>query len=138
MRILVDICLSPDWVQHLSRGGHTATHWSSIGAHDAKDREILEWAATAQHVVLTNDLDFGAILAVTGGTGPSVLQLRTDDLLADRASARVLAALHRFETELGAGALVSIDERRDRVAVLPLRRSVPPSTGEETNPPRCL
>jgi predicted nuclease of predicted toxin-antitoxin system len=34
-------------------------------------------------VVITNDLDFSAILAASAGVTPSVVQIRTQDLLSD-------------------------------------------------------
>ena len=44
-----------------------AVHWSTIGALTAPDDDILEWARQHQFVVITNDLDFAAILAATSG-----------------------------------------------------------------------
>ncbi len=40
MRILVDMNLTPRWVQYLSDAGHEAIHWSVIGAATATDHEI--------------------------------------------------------------------------------------------------
>jgi len=68
-------------VQALARHGFDAVHWSTLGQPTAPDDEILTWAAQHQFVVLTNDLDFSAILAATAGDGPTVVQMRTQDLL---------------------------------------------------------
>ena len=70
--------------------------------------------------VLTHDLDFGAILAATRAEGPSVVQIRTEDVMSDRFVSVVSIALTRFESELTAGALVIVDEGRSRVRILPL------------------
>ena len=67
MRLLVDMNLSPRWVGVLNEGGIEATHWSTLGAHNATDLEIMAYAAKHDYVVLTHDLDFGAILAATQG-----------------------------------------------------------------------
>jgi len=72
-------------------------------------------------VVLTHDLDFGAILAATQGEKPSVVQLRADDVSPDAIGRQVIAALHQLEAELHDGALVTIDPERTRMRVLPLR-----------------
>jgi predicted nuclease of predicted toxin-antitoxin system len=72
------------------------------------------------HVVLTSDLDFGAILAATGDRKPSVLQLRSDILTPDLIGSAVLAAIRQTREELSNGALVSIDAVRARLRVLPL------------------
>ena len=50
--------LSPNWCGYLNAEGHDAIHWSEVGPPQTTDVEIMRWAS-----VLTNDLDFGAILA---------------------------------------------------------------------------
>lgn len=108
------------WVQYLSESGHDAVHWAQIGAHDAPDAEVMNWAAAEDRVLLTSDLDFGANLASSGNSRPSVVQLGTDLLGPSEAGPELLDALARLETELGAGALLSVDAKRARVRVLPL------------------
>jgi predicted nuclease of predicted toxin-antitoxin system len=63
VKLLVDMNLSPRWVERLVRHGFEAVHWSTIGAATAPDVEILTWANEHHFVVITNDLDFSAILA---------------------------------------------------------------------------
>jgi predicted nuclease of predicted toxin-antitoxin system len=82
----------------------------------------LKWAAEHDHVVLTSDLDFGAILAVTREEKPSVIQLRSDVLAPERAGPMVLAVIRQTHEDLAEGALVSIDAARARLRLLPLRR----------------
>ena len=89
MKLLVDMNLSPSWIDRLARHGFDAVHWSTIGAATAPDVEILTRATEHQFVVLTNDLDFSAILAASAGTTPSVVQIRTQDLLSDEGGTRV-------------------------------------------------
>ena len=60
MKLLVDMNLSPSWVDRLARHGFEAVHWSTIGAATAPDAEILTWANEHGFVVITNDLDFSA------------------------------------------------------------------------------
>jgi predicted nuclease of predicted toxin-antitoxin system len=71
-------------------------------------------------VVLTHDLDFGAILAASGGRKPSVLQIRADRLSPEAIGPQVLSALTQLEPSLVAGALVTLDPGRTRVSLLPL------------------
>ena len=65
IRILIDMNLSPDWVDELSQHGWDAVHWSAIGDPRAMDREIINWAQANAHVVFTHDLHFGTMLALT-------------------------------------------------------------------------
>jgi len=120
MKILVDMNLSPRWVEFLTAAGFECSHWSRIGQIDAPDAELMRWAAEHDHVVLTSDLDFGAILAATKERGPSVLQLRSDLLTPEAMGSAVLSALKQTEAELKNGALVSLDAVRARLRVLPL------------------
>lgn len=120
MKILVDMNLSPAWVGFLVEAGYEAVHWSKVGAADAYDVEVLQWAAAHGHVVLTSDLDFGAILAATQERRPSVVQLRTDLLTFQTVGTTVLRALRQLVQELNSGALVSIEPARARLRILPL------------------
>ena len=63
MKLLVDMNLTPSWVDGLARHGFEPVHWSTIGAPTAPDVEILTWANGPAFVLITNDLDVSAILA---------------------------------------------------------------------------
>ncbi len=120
MKILIDMNLSPRWVDTLAQAGFEAIHWSRIGSPKAPDEEILAWAASHGMVLLTHDLDFRAILAAIRGVEPSVVQIRSEDVNPDRIGARVISAITQSTTELRHGAIVSIDPARARVRLLPL------------------
>jgi predicted nuclease of predicted toxin-antitoxin system len=120
LQILVDMNLSPDWVGALANHGWISTHWSAVGDPKATDRAIMEWARRKRHIVFTHDLDFGTMLALTHASGPSVLQIRGQDVLPDHLAPTVVAALTRHATDLAAGALVVIDESKSRVRILPI------------------
>jgi len=90
--------------------------WRSNGGGSA----LLGWALENGHVVLTHDLDFRTALALTHACGPSVVQIRSQHLLPERAGPPAIAALGRFQPELIAGALLVIEPDRSRVRFLPL------------------
>ncbi len=120
MKLLVDMNLSPRWIGMLADAGIEAVHWSTLGAHDATDAEIMAYAGANGCVVLTHDLDFGAILAATQGRKPSVVQIRAEDVSPDVIGERIVVALRQMAIELDAGALLTIDPWRARLRVLPL------------------
>jgi predicted nuclease of predicted toxin-antitoxin system len=122
MRLLLDMNLAPRWCDRLIEDGHEAVHWSSIGASEATDVAILAYAKAHGFVVLTHDLDFGAILAATGGEGPSVVQIRAEDTSPEAIGVLLLAGLRQMADELDVGALVTIEPGRSRLRLLPLRR----------------
>jgi predicted nuclease of predicted toxin-antitoxin system len=90
-----------------------------VGDPRAKDRTIMDWAANG-YIVFTHDLDFGTMLALTHATGPSVLQVRAEDVLPDHLEGVVIAALKQHEGDLASGALVVVDESKSRVRILPI------------------
>src|SRR5262249_10963596 len=120
VRILVDMNLSPDWAAVLTRAGWPAVHWSNVGDPRAPDRTIMDWALANDHIVFTHDLDFGTTLALTHATGPSVLQIRGQDVLPVHMETVVVAAIRQHETDLASGALVVVEEVRRRVRILPI------------------
>ena len=120
MKLLVDMNLSPGWVSLFAEAGIEAVHWSTIGASNAPDTEIMAYADTNGYVVLTLDLDFSAILAVTHGEKPSVVQIRADNLKLDEIGKQVIAALLQMKSNLEEGALLTIDQKRTRLRLLPL------------------
>jgi predicted nuclease of predicted toxin-antitoxin system len=123
MNVLVDMNLSPRWVNLLVGRGMSARHWSEVGRPTAPDAEIMAYAAANDYVVLTHDLDFSAILAATHGEKPSVVQIRAEDVSPDTIGMQVVAALQQMEPELQEGALLTVDPTRTRLRVLPLHRT---------------
>ena len=121
MKFLVDMNLSPRWVSTLASAGWHAQHWSEVGKANASDQEIISYAAANNYVVITHDLDFGTILAITHGKKPSVVQIRSMDISPDVVAAQMIAALRVAEAELEAGALLTVEPERTRLRILPLR-----------------
>lgn len=120
MKLLIDMNLSPRWVKLLTDAGIQAAHWSTLGAVKASDAEIMSFARDNGYIVLTHDLDFGTILAVTHGDKPSVVQLRSDDVSPDVIGNTVVEALRQLSAELKEGALLVVDVNRARLRMLPL------------------
>ena len=117
--------LSPRWVQTLSAAGFSAAHWSTLGAVTATDADIMAYALDHDYVVLTHDLDFGAILAATQGAKPSVVQIRSGNISPEVIGTPLVAALRQMTAELEAGALLTLDPARARLTLLPLPSNDP-------------
>ncbi len=121
MKLLVDMNLAPRWVEFLATKGIEAVHWSTVGDPRATDASIMKWSLERGYVVFTHDLDFSAILAATGAAGPSVVQVRTQDVLPAAIGDDVVRVLADHAEAVRAGAIVSIDKVGARVRVLPVR-----------------
>ena len=122
MKLLVDMNLSPRWVETLTQAGFEAAHWSSLGAPDASDAAIMAFARDHEYVVLTHDLDFAAILAATKAARPSVVQIRAENISPDAAAGPLIGALRQMAASLADGALLTIDPIHARLRILPLRQ----------------
>jgi predicted nuclease of predicted toxin-antitoxin system len=123
MKILIDMNLSPQWLDWFRNAGIESAHWCNIGAATAKDQEIMAWALSNGYIVFTHDLDFGTLLASTQAGAPSVIQVRTQNPLPSAIGNIVVAELQKFRLELEAGALLTIDPARSRVRLLPINHS---------------
>lgn len=119
MKILLDMNLSPVWVEFLKGEGFEVVHWSSVGNSNAPDSALMAWAALHGFVVFTHDLDFGVLLALTHVTAPSVVQVRVQAPIPEVIGRDVVRVLRLREELLLAGALITIDESKARVRVLP-------------------
>jgi len=120
MRILVDMNLSPTWVPFLAAHGIEAVHWSAIGEPSATDSQILHYAAENDLIVFTHDLDFGMLLAACKLSGPSVIHVRTQDVLPSAVGAVILRAIDASRDHLESGAIVSVDLIQNRLRILPI------------------
>ena len=120
MRLLIDMNLSPTWVGALAARGIEAVHWSTIGDPRATDEEIMAYGRVEGYVVFTHDLDFGTLLATTRAKGPSVLQVRTQNVLPEAIVDVVVRVLQAHQSAIETGALLTVDERNSRVRILPI------------------
>ncbi len=119
MKLVIDMSLSPQWVEVIEHNGWHALHWSSIGDPRAEDSFIMDWARANGYVVFTHDLDFGTLLATTHANGPSVIQVRTQDIMPASLGNMLVQLLRQYESLLESGALVTVQEHKSRVRILP-------------------
>ena len=80
----------------------------------------MQWARDNQSVVFTHDLDYGIVLALTRAGTPSVIQARTQDVSPAHLGSRVISVLRAHHDVIASGALITIDEAKFRVRILPI------------------
>lgn len=120
MKILIDMNLTPAWVEYFAKHQIEGAHWSTVGNPKARDTEIMDFARSRNFVVFTHDLDFGNILAVTHALGPSVIQARVEDPVPDAIGEAVVSAIAEHTMHLERGALITLDPDRLRSRILPI------------------
>ena len=120
MKILIDVNLTPAWVEFFAAHQIESTHWSMLGDSRALDPEIMAFAMENALIVFTHDLDFGSILAVTHARGPSVIQARVEDPVPAVIGRAVVAAIRENAPYLERGALITLDPDKLRIRILPI------------------
>jgi len=121
MRFLADAGISPKTVEFLRRSGHAAIHVRELAMQRAPDRVLAEKARADNQILLTFDLDFGAILALGVVDRPSAVIFRLSDERADSVNRRLEAVLSQEAAALESGALILVEDTRYRVRSLPIR-----------------
>ena len=71
MRFLADMGISPRTVRYLHDAGYEAVHLHELGQDRLPDEAILAQALRESCVILTHDLDFSEIIAVSVHSCPA-------------------------------------------------------------------
>ena len=130
MRFLLDANLSPRVAGLLRAGGLDADHVRDHGLQAESDDMILTFARVHGFVVVSEDTDFGELLARQRAEGPSVVLMRTNGpLTPDQHAALLLANLPVVLGELESGAIVVLGRDRIRVRSLPFLPPIPDQRG---------
>jgi predicted nuclease of predicted toxin-antitoxin system len=120
MKFLADMGISPRVVEELRKRGHDAAHLAEQGLARMSDGDILHKAERENYIVLTHDLDFGELLAASGGTLPSVIVFRLKDMRAFNVSRHLFSIIQGQSEALTKGAILSVTEQKVRVRYLPV------------------
>lgn len=81
----------------------------------------MAWALRHECVAFTHDLDFASLLRLTAAHKPSVVQIRAKDVRPSTMGEHTCSAVLQTMADLQRGALVTIDPRKSRIAMLPLQ-----------------
>jgi predicted nuclease of predicted toxin-antitoxin system len=120
VRYVADHHISPRTVAPLKAEGFDIYRVSDVLPSDAEDLQILELARSEGRAVVTQDLDYSALLASTGYNQPSVVSLRLHNNRPERLAVVLEKILPSVEADLQAGAIVVVEEGRIRIRSLPL------------------
>ncbi|MBI1741741.1 DUF5615 family PIN-like protein [Candidatus Acetothermia bacterium] len=120
MKFLADMGISPRTAAWLQQLGHDAIHLHAQGLDRLPDPDILSKARKEERVLLTSDLDFGYLLAVSRAQLPSVVIFRLADMRPSSVHHYLEQVLKQCQQELAQGAIVIVTERRIRVRTLPI------------------
>jgi predicted nuclease of predicted toxin-antitoxin system len=114
-------CGYPGGGSWLRAEGHDAAHLREQGLHRMPDKEIFQKAATEERMVLTFDLDFGEIVALSAQKPASVILFRLRNTHTPHVVDRLRVALAESKKALEAGAVIIVEEARLRTRRLPIK-----------------
>lgn len=120
MRFLADMGVSMTTVVALRHLGHDIVHLREQGLMRMVDPEIVAKACIEQRIVLTFDLDFGEIMALSRDASPSVILFRLRNQTPRMVTPRLLRVIQECEQQLLAGAFVTVEDQGYRLRHLPI------------------
>jgi predicted nuclease of predicted toxin-antitoxin system len=112
--------ISPKTVESLRSQGWTISRVSELLPSNATDQEILELARREDMVVVSQDLDFSALLALGGYSRPSLVTLRLFTSDPESVTQALMKNLPKHEDSLRKGCAVTLEDFRARVRMLPI------------------
>lgn len=113
--------ISPRTVRHLRELGHDVVRVDEVMDRRAPDRAILAFAEGDNRTVLTQDLDFSALVVLNGGNRPSVISLRLSYSQVERINDLLSRLLPEMESAILQGAIITVEDGRVRHRDLPIR-----------------
>lgn len=120
LEFLANMNISPITVEKLRGLGWNIIRVSEIMERGTKDIVILDYAKHNNKVLITQDLDFSALLAAKRYDKPSVVSLRFDNAEPNFIADRIVEIVKDFEEELKEGVVISVDETSARYRNLPI------------------
>lgn len=112
MRVLLDSCVSGRAAEVARQAGHDVV-WAGDWPSDPGDEKILRTAATDARVLVTIDKDFGELVIVQGFAHAGLIRLV--GFRAGEQGQAVVRLLSTYETELAAGAVLTVEPWRVRI-----------------------
>src|SRR3989304_7527735 len=120
MRFLADMGVSQRVVNWVRNEDHDAIHVCEENLLRLPNGLIFEKAYSEKRILLTFDLDFGEIVALSGGRNVSVILFRLRNTRTQHVIDRLKNVLIDAGHALEQGAIVVVEETRHRIRRLPL------------------
>lgn len=120
MKFLVDMPVSPMLAEWLNKKGYDAVHLSSLGLHQAKDKEILEQARRDKRIIITADLDFPQLLAMSRAKDPGIILFRGGNYNEQEMLNLIKRVLESLKEERISHSITVVDKTRIRCCPLPI------------------
>lgn len=119
MRFIADMCMDVRVASWLNSQGHDATHLRDEGLQRLPNGGVFEKAIAESRVVVTFDLGFSEIVALSKGRKTGVILFRLRNTRTSFVIRRLSDVIAECADALMRGAIVIVEEARHRVREFP-------------------
>lgn len=123
MRFLLDVPISPMLLEVLDAYQHEGVHAFQINRGRASDEELLEIARNEKRIVITADLDFPRILALSMARGPGLILFRGGNYSNIEMIKLLERVLNEIPIEILEKSICVVDKKRIRITQLPISQN---------------
>jgi predicted nuclease of predicted toxin-antitoxin system len=120
IKLIGDMNISPQTVTALQQQGWDIIRVPDVLPATASDVEILNFARQENRVIVTHDLDFSMLVALSGYNQPSLITLRLSSTNLNTVNQKLLEILPQVEQQLQAGSAITIEDTAVRIRQLPI------------------
>ncbi|HBE33296.1 MAG TPA: hypothetical protein DD990_18755 [Cyanobacteria bacterium UBA11368] len=120
LKLIGDMNISPQTVTALQQQGWDIIRVLDVLPATASDVEILNFARQENRVIVTHDLDFSMLVALSGYNQPSLITLRLSSTDLNTVNQKLLEILPQIEQQLQAGSAITIEDTAVRIRQLPI------------------
>ena len=122
MKALLDMPVSVLLLEVLKAHGHEGVHAYEIGKSTAADSELLEIARQEGRIVITADLDFPRLLALSMAEGPGLILFRGGNYSDFEMCELLNKVLQQITVDVLETSICVVDRKRIRITRLPITR----------------
>ena len=123
MKFLIDESVSHTVAQRLRDAEHDAIHIGDLGLLGTDDETVMATALDLGRVLVTADTDFGALLALSGAPGPSVILFRREGRRPTDQAALLIGNVEALRDPIDDHFIAVISADRICIRPLPISRS---------------
>jgi predicted nuclease of predicted toxin-antitoxin system len=123
MNFLLDMPVSPTLLEVIQAHGYQGVHATHIGRHRATDVELLALAQREERVIITADLDFPRLLALSSEHGPGIILFRGGNYSDQEMRSLLDRVLREVPEDKLRQSVCVVDKKRVRITPLPLIRN---------------
>jgi len=120
MKFLLDMPVSSLLLKVLHAYGHEGVHAHQIGKDRAPDSELLDIARGEGRVIITADLDFPRLMALSLAEGPGIILFRGGNYSDMEMCDLLEMVLSRVPANVLESSICVVDKKRVRITRLPL------------------